>query len=366
MKVALVHDWLIHMRGGEKVLEALAEMYPDAVIYTLFYDRSRLSPALARMKIRASFLQAVPGIKRFYRWLLPFFPRAIRTLEIGPVDLVISSTHCVAKAVRVPPGAVHLSYVHTPMRYLWGFEDVYLEKYPAPLRWVMGRILGRLRRWDLETNAGVHEFAANSANVRDRIRKFYGREAAVVCPPFDDDFFTLASGGRGDYYLVVSAFVPYKRVDVVIRAFNHFGRKLIVVGSGPLRKRYQKLRESESISFVGGVDRGDLKRFYSEARALIFPTEEDFGIVPLEAQACGTPVIAFGRGGARETVTEGIFFGEQTPESVREAVLRFEQTAFDAVRISESVRGFGREKFKTQMAELALRCVINREKYVTQ
>ncbi len=357
MKVALVHDWMIHMRGGEKVLEALAELYPDAVIYTLFFDRTRLSPSLAKMEIRASFLQYVPGIKKFYRWLLPFFPWIIRTIKIEAADVVISSSHCVAKAVAIPQGSVHVSYVHTPMRYLWGFEDVYFGKFPFVIRWFVRAVLSGLRKWDCETNAGVGYFIANSRNVQERIRRFYGRDSVVICPPLEDEFFKLESESRGDYYLVVSAFVPYKRVDIVIRAFNRFDRKLIVVGSGPLRRQYLKLRQSEMISFVGGVGQSELKRLYSEAKALIFPTEEDFGIVPLEAQACGTPVIAYGRGGVLETVKDGIFFDEQTVEALRQAVLRFEQTAFDHQAIAESVKDFGKARFKEQIREFLYRNV---------
>lgn len=357
MKVALVHDWLIHMRGGEKVLEALAELYPDAVIYTLFFDRSKLSPTLAKMKIRASFLQLVPGIRNIYRWLLPFFPWIIRTLKIDEADVVISSSHCVAKAVTVPSGALHISYVHTPMRYLWGFEDVYVGKYPFFVRWLMRIILAGLRRWDCDTHAGVRHFIANSKNVRERIKRFYGRDSVVIYPPLEDEFFKLEPVRRGDYYLVVSAFVPYKRVDIVVQAFNDFGRKLMVVGAGPLRRRYLKMRQSENISFLGGVGPFELKKIYSEARALIFPAEEDFGIVPLEAQACGTPVIAFGRGGALETVRDGVFFEEQTPEAVRAAVLAFEQRVFDPMAIARSVKPFGKDRFKKEIKEFVQGCL---------
>lgn len=354
MKVALVHDWLIHMRGGEKVLDALAEIYPDATIYTLFYDRARLSPALKRMKIKASFLQRWPAIKQYYRWLLPILPLAVKSLKIADADLVISSSHCVAKAVPIPPNAYHLCYCHTPMRYVWGFEDDYFKKIPFLLKPLLDLMLERIRKWDYETNKHVNEFIANSENVRQRISRFYKREARVIYPPLDTSQF-YPEGSTRDYYLVVSAFVPYKRVDLAIEAFNQLDRSLIVVGSGPLKEDYQKMRRSQKISFLGPVPGTALRKLYSEARALIFPTEEDFGIVPLEAQACGTPVIAFAKGGALESVQAGVFFDAQTPEALRSAVLKFERQGMDRSKIPQTVQRFDKNHFKEQMTDLASR-----------
>jgi glycosyltransferase involved in cell wall biosynthesis len=368
MRVALVHDWLIHMRGGEKVLEALAEMYPEATIYTLFYHREKLSPSLQQMKIVPSGLQKVPFIRKFYRWLLPLFPWIIRRFEIGEVDLVLSTSHCVAKAVRIPQGARHISYLHTPMRYLWGFRDTYFGKFPRLLRWVIDKILNRLRRWDLETNCGVDMFVANSRNVQGRIREFYQRESRVIYPPVDYEFFkpeTGAAGSKGDYYLVVSAFVPYKRVDIVIEAFNRLDRNLIVVGEGPLEDSYHSLRKSNNISFLGGVGGKELKQLYSEAKALVFPAEEDFGIVPCEAQASGTPVIAYRKGGALETVQYGLFFDEQTPEAVIRAIYEFEKKEFDYAEIPHAMEKFGKNHFKHQFTNLIHECLRQETKYVT-
>ena len=226
MKVALIHDWLIHMRGGEKVLEAIAELYPDATIYTLFCRREKLSPRLQQMKIKTSFLQNLPGVRGYYRWLLPWLPAIMRSVKIEKADLVISSSHCVAKSAVIPAGAYHICYCHTPMRYAWGFEEDYLRKYPFVMRILMKRILQRMRRADLEGNQSVHRFIANSKNVQDRIFRFYGRPADVIYPPLDFDSFH-PDGKPSDYYLVVSAFVPYKRVDLVIEAFNELNRKLL-------------------------------------------------------------------------------------------------------------------------------------------
>ena len=348
VKVALVHDWLIHMRGGEKVLDALADLYPDATLYTLFYNREKISPNLARLKIKASFLQYLPGIKRYYRWLLPILPWVIGSIKLEDADLVISSSHCVAKGIRIPANAYHVCYCHTPMRYLWGFQDVYFDRFLAPVRFLMNAAFHFLKKWDLKTNERVDLFIANSAYIKKRIQTVYGRDAMVVHPPLETDLFRPL-GAPENFYLAVSHFVPYKRLDLVIEAFNSLERKLVIIGSGPLASQYQKLRKSGGISFCGGVSDEELRKAYAGARALIFPTEEDFGIVPLEAQACGAPVIAFGKGGALETVKSGVFFAEQTPEAIREAVLRFEHQSYDRGEVSKKVQSFGREYFLENM-----------------
>lgn len=351
MRTALVHDWLIHMRGGEKVLEALAEMYPDAVIHTFFCRRTRLSPSLKRMKIKTTFLQYLPGIDKYYRWLLPFYPFLVRLLHPGDVDVVISTSHCVAKAVPVPKGAYHLCYCHTPMRYLWGFGEVYFSSLPRVLKPLLELLLGWLRKWDAGSNEGVDLFVANSANVAGRIRTIYGRQAAVIYPPADTGFFrpTLAPE---NYYLVVSAFVPYKRVDIVIDAFNELDRELRIVGSGPLEAEYRCRARSEKISFMGFLAPEELRDLYSGARALVFPTEEDFGIVPVEAQACGTPVIALGKGGALEGVRSGVFFEMQGKEELLRALREFENRSFDRNLVRKAVQQFHAQNFKTEIRKL--------------
>jgi glycosyltransferase involved in cell wall biosynthesis len=351
MKVALVHDWLIHMRGGEKVLEALAELYPDAVIYTLFSDRAKLSPSLRRMTIRDSFLHYLPGIKRYYRWLLPLLPFAIRTLRIeSDVRMVISSSHCVAKGVRIPDGAAHVCYCHTPMRYLWGFEEEYFSRMPPALKPLLRALLERLRRWDKASNETVGHFISNSENVRKRIRQYYEADAAVIYPPFDRSLFSPPEQEPEDnYYLVVSAFVPYKKVDLVIETFNDLDRNLLIVGSGPMSASYRRMRKSSRISFLGAVPNAELVRLYSNARAVIFPTNEDFGIVPLEAQACGTPVIAYGKGGALESVKHGVFFDEQTAASLKKAIEEFESRVFVRDLIPSAVKDFEKSLFKERI-----------------
>src|SRR3989338_830319 len=352
LKVALVHDWLIQMRGGEKVLESLAELFPEAVIYTLFYNREKLSPALRRMKIRSSFLQRIPGIQNIYRWLLPILPAVAESLHVEEADLVISSSHCVAKGVKIPNWAIHICYCHTPMRYLWGYEKEYFGSMAAPLRFLARLFLKSLKKWDLRSNQRVHFFIANSANVQNRIQNFYGRDSFVIYPPLDTRNYKCPDRKPEgeEYYLVVSAFVPYKRVDLALSAFNSLDRRLLIAGGGPTARLYKKLRKSGKISFLGGLPDPELQKLYAGAKALIFPTEEDFGIVPLEAQACGTPVIAFAKGGALESVKTGVFFHEQTPEALRQAVLEFEQKSFSRDKIASLMTPFSKECFKKHLS----------------
>jgi len=354
MRVALVHDWLIHMRGGEKVLECLAQLYPDATIYTLFYDRKTLSPTLKKMRIRASFLQHWPGIKKFYRWLLPILPHAIESLKVKDADLVISSSHCVAKGVRIPEKAFHICYCHTPMRYLWSFYDEYFGKFPSGVKPFMRKVFERLRRWDLESNESVDRFIAISKYIQARIQRVYGRDSEVIYPPVDIHFYH-PQGEPQDYYLVTSAFVPYKRVDLVIQAFNGLDRRLMIVGSGPLEHSYRAQCQGSNITFLGACSNEELRTLYAQAKALIFPTEEDFGIVPVEAQACGTPVIALKKGGALEGVKTGVFFEEQTPMSLQDAIAKFEKMNFDRKEIPTHVAGFSRSRFCDEIKEFVSR-----------
>lgn len=356
MRVALVHDWLYHLRGGEKVLEALAEIYPEATIYTLFSDRSALSLSLSRMKIKNSFLQFFPGIQKYYRWLLPVLPWVIQTLRVAPVDLVISSSHCVAKGIRVPKGAIHVCYCHTPMRSLWGFEKESVKALPAWLSSLTVPLFALLKKWDLENSRRVHHFLCNSETVRQRILAVYGREAVVVHPPVNFDFFSRGERGQRAkekecFYLLVSALMPYKRVDLAIEAFKGWDRNLWIVGDGPEKSKLRKKAHGPNLRFLGKISDEALRSLYGRAAALIFPQEEDFGIVPLEAQACGLPVIAYGKGGVLETVKEGVFFDRQTPEALRQAVLDFESRSFDSERLRAGALQFDKAAFKTKITQ---------------
>ena len=335
MRVALIHDWLTGMRGGEKVLAALGDIFPDADIFTLFYQPDRVSARINSHRVFASPLNRLPGVLRYYRNLLPLMPRAIESFDLRGYDLVISSSHAVAKGARVPAGVPHICYCHTPMRYLWAASSDYFQfdlgsivKRPA-----LGMLSPWLRRWDVRASCGVTQFLANSENVRSRIADVYGRDARVVYPPVDTDFFTPDPLGRavGDYYLVVSALEPYKRIDLAIRAMQRRGRRLIVAGRGLQAGALRRIA-GRDVEFTGWVDDERLGDLYRGCRALVFPGLEDFGMCPVEAQACGRPVIAYGRGGALESVRDGVtglFFRQQTVESLLEAVEAFENLPFD-------------------------------------
>ena len=350
-KVALVHDWLVGMRGGEKVLELLCELFPDATLFTLVHRPGTVSPAIERLPIRTSYIQRLPFGLRHYRYFLPLFPSASRGLDARGFDVVISSSHAAAKGVRVGSGAIHICYCHTPMRYIWDQYPNYFGPGRAPfaVRAGMKLVLGYLRRWDVETAGNVGHFIANSRNVQERIRRIYNRDAAVIYPPVDLRRFPLSREDEG-FYLIVSALVPYKRIDVAVEAFTNLGRRLVVVGAGPEEKRLRSL-SGGNVEFKGWAPDAELAGYFARCRALVFPSEEDFGIAPVEAMSCGKPVIAFAAGGALETVTgtTGVFFDGQNSRSLMEAVERFERMNFDAVSIRNHASGFSRELCKSRL-----------------
>ncbi len=294
MNVALVHDWLTGMRGGERVLERLCGLFPDADVFTLFWNRGAASPAIERHRIRTAFTQRLPFAARGYRWYLPLFPAAIERFDLSGYDVVISSTHCVAGGVRAAPGAFHASYVHTPMRYIWELEDVYFPRgrFPWPASAFVRATCARLRDWDVRSSRRPHALMANSAFVAGRIRRHWGRDATVVHPPVDLARFAPGTGAR-DYDLLAGAFAPYKRADLAIEACRRLGRRLRVVGSGQEAARLKAIA-GPGVEFLGWVGEDALAELYRGARTLLFPGEEDFGIVPVEAMASGCPVIALG------------------------------------------------------------------------
>jgi glycosyltransferase involved in cell wall biosynthesis len=357
VRVALVHDWLTGMRGGEKVLEALCEIYPDADIFTLFHQRGTVSPAIERHRIETSFVQWLPFTATHYRRYLPVFPTAIEQFDLDAYDLVISSSHCVAKAVVAPGRARHLCYCHSPMRYGWDQFDAYFGPArvgAAASRWLYRPILAHLARWDAATASRVHRFVANSQHVAGRIRQYYNRAATIVYPPVDTQFYQAAEVASGDHFLVVSALVPYKRVDRAIDACRQVGARLRIVGKGPDRERLMQ-RAGPDVEFVGWLSDEGIREEYQRARAVILPGEEDFGIVPVEAQACGRPVVALRRGGALETVVDGdtgLFFDAPTAESLAEALERVQGMAFDGARIRRHAERFSREQYVQRMREV--------------
>jgi glycosyltransferase involved in cell wall biosynthesis len=327
LRVWFVHDWLTGLRGGEKVLLELVRMFPESRIATLVHVPGSTDPEIDRRVVRTSFLQKMPNIGATYRNYLPLFPRAVRGLELdGECDLVFSVSHAVAKGVSIPKGVPHICFCNTPMRYIWGMEDQYLPRW-SPKRLALAAVIPGLRAFDRQ-NEGVAAFIANSHTVAERIRRIYHREAAVVHPGIDEGYFTLAEKPREDFYLIVSALVPYKRIDLAVRAFAGTPRRLVVIGGGPDEAKLRRMAEgSRNIQILGRQPDEVVRDHYQRCRAFLFPGEEDFGLTPLEAQACGAPVVAYNAGGATETVVAGKtghFFDQQTPASLTAALSQFE------------------------------------------
>jgi glycosyltransferase involved in cell wall biosynthesis len=352
MRVALVHDWAVSMRGGERVLEQMAVLFPDAEIFTLVCKRAALSTTLRERTIHTSALQWLPGSTRHYPYALPIMPALIEQFDLRGFDLVISSSSCVAKGVRVPRGVPHLCYCHTPMRYLYDQSGAYAQRFSGGVRAVFDVLQPRLRRWDRANANGVTRFVANSEHVRSRIRAWYRRESTVIHPPVDVDRF-ISTGQQGDYYVTVSALVPYKRVDLIVDAFNRLGRRLIIVGSGSECRSLERAARS-NIEFTGWTSDAEIERLLCQARGFVFAGTEDFGIALVEAQAAGVPVIAYAAGGALETVQHGetgILFREQTADAIAQAVLAAEQHTWAPANLRAHVQRFRPERFRAQLLE---------------
>lgn len=355
LKVAIVHYWLVSMRGGEKVVEQLCELFPQADLYTLVARPENLSETIRRHKLTTSFLQRLPGGVKHYQKLLPLMPFAIEQFDLNGYDLVISSDTNVTKGVVTRPGVLHVNYCHTPMRYAWDMYHEYMHGFGLGriAKMIMAASTNYLRVWDVAAANRVDHFIANSGNVRRRIRKHYRREAEVIPPPVDVETF-VPGGAAGDYYLMLGQIIPYKRVDVAVEAFNRNGRRLVIIGEGSERERLKALAKP-NVEFRGRLTTEEIHRLYAGCRGFVFPGEEDFGITPLEAQACGRPVIAFGKGGALETVRDGetgLFFAEQTAESLNAAVDRLEagDHSITPEKCRANALGFSNAKFRERMA----------------
>ena len=370
MRVALVHDWLTGMRGGERCLEAFCEIFPEAKIFTLIHIPGSVSTTIERHHIIPSFLNIFPFVKSHYRYYLPFFPLAIQSFDFHEFDLILSSSHCVAKGIRVPRETCHISYIHTPMRYIWDTHEQYfghkacfsLEKL------AMAVFRKRLQKWDVKTTTDVHMFVANSQNVAERIKHYYRREATVVYPPVGWKELAASECDEG-FYLMVTAFVPYKRVDLAIKVATQSKISLKIIGKGPEERQLQKLA-GPTVEFLGWKTDERVREFYRKCTALLFPGEEDFGIVPLEAMATGKPVIAYGKGGVLETVipinpinqTEktssptGVFFYEQTENALSEAITLFESNRgmFQPQAIRAYVQRFDKQYFQEQINQVIM------------
>ncbi len=367
MKVALVHDWLTGMRGGEKCLEVFCELFPEADLYTLVYLPDRVSGTIRAMKVRPSWINRSPGVRRYYRYGLPLFPKAIERFKLRDYDLVLSSSHCVAKGI-FPGRALHIAYLHAPMRYVWDMHDLYFDADGRSLVSLGMRVWRQyLQQWDLRSSERVHFYVANSDNIARKIKELYRREATVIYPPVDVERFCISSD-RKSYFLIVSALVPYKRIDVAVEAFNELKLPLKIAGEGPLRKMLEA-QAGPNIEFLGWMEGRQLAELYASCEAFIFPGEEDFGIAALEAQASGRPVIAYGKGGALETVVPlnggdrsgaramtlsgatGIFFETPCASSLIAAVedYRRYEHRFDPQAIRRQAASFSRDRFKERI-----------------
>ena len=370
MRVALVHDWLNGMRGGEHVLESIADLFPEAEIFTLFCDPEKISEKIKSHKITTSFIQNLPLRKSRYRHYLPFFPRAIERFNFDGFDIVISTSHCVAKGAVTGQNTLHICYCFSPMRYVWDrFDDYFPKDKINPIRYrFISFVAKRLRKWDKRTSDRVDLFIADSNFVKRRIKSFYGRPSEVIFPPVDIDFFTPDSSPEYGYYLLAGAMVQYKKGDIVIEAFSGLDDKLVVTGDGPEFDRLKNMA-TDNIKFTGWIDNEKLRDCYRRCKALLFPGVEDFGIIPVEAQACGKPVIAYGEGGALDTVIgptignyenhqgfkSGLFFNEQTPGSIRAALNIFSGMKFDSESIVRHSGKFSKKNFSESMANFVSR-----------
>ncbi len=354
MRVAFVHDWLNGMRGGERCLEALCELYPDADLYSLFYEKGKLSQTIEALNIHTSFIQKLPFAFKKYRHYLPLFPVAIEQFDLRRYDLVISLSHCVANGVITRPQTCHIGYTFTPMRYAWDLYHDYFggDRSRGISRYLIPYFMNYLRMWDMAASKRVDYYVAISHHIRKRITKHYRRSADVIYPPVNTEFYTPGDNvPKEDFFLIVSAFAPYKKIDLAVEAFNHFRLPLKIIGQGQETKRL-KMIAGPNIEFLDALSDEDVRDYYRRCRALIFPGEEDFGIVPLEAQACGTPVIAYAKGGALETTVPhktALYFHEQTVEGLMAAMREFETWSFSATEIRTQACRFAKTRFQQEM-----------------
>jgi glycosyltransferase involved in cell wall biosynthesis len=372
VKVAIVHHWFVSQGGGERVAEVLAEMYPSADIFTLVADPGQVPPGLRRRTVRTSFINRLPFAGRIYRQLLPLYPRAVERLDLRGYDLVLTSDSGPMKGVAVSASAAHICYCHSPMRYLWDQYHHYRRTMGPLARAVFGASAGYVRSWDQRAAQRVTHFVANSRYVASRILEYYGRRSSVIYPPVDTAAGYLSNTPGDGAYLTVGRLVPYKRIDVLIQACNLLGRELRIIGTGPEESRL-RVQAGRTIKFLGNVDEASLWREYANCRAFLFAAEEDFGMALVEAQSCGRPVIALGKGGALETVVSSnrstaspqdtcVLFDHQNPECVVKAILCFEaaEHRFDPYVIRRHAQRFSVEAFRSNFQKLVDGITANR------
>lgn len=353
MKLAIVHDYLNQYGGAERVLEKLHDLFPEAPIYTSIYDPAAMPAEYRRWDIRTSFMQRLPGVTRNHQLFLPFYPLAFESFDLGEYEVVISNSSAWCKGVITPPSTLHLCYCLTPMRWVWNYREyVQRERLGRPLRLLLPVVMNWLRLWDRVSADGVDHFATISRTVAARVAKYYRRDSRIIYPPVDTGSFHV-SDGHDDYFLVVSRLIPYKRIDLVVEAFNRLGLPLVVIGDGRDRPTLES-RAKPNIYFLGKVPDEEVRRYFSRCRAFIFPGEEDFGITPVEAQAAGRPVIAYGAGGALDTVLDGVtgkLFCPQTAEALADAVASFDEANYDPVAIRRNAERFDAASFQRQLVQ---------------
>jgi glycosyltransferase involved in cell wall biosynthesis len=354
MRIAIVHDFLNQFGGAERVISALHEIWPEAPIYTSIYDQRRLPDVFRQMDIKVSFMQQLPFIFALYKYYFWLYPLAFEKFDLSEYDIILSSSSAYAKGVKKQPNQVHLCYCYTPMRFVWRFEDYLLrEKVPGFLKKILLYLLEPIKQWDLQNSKTVNRFIAISRIIAKRIKQTYGRESDIIYPPVETKLFQQSTTDM-DYFLVVSRLNAYKRIDLVVKAFNHLDIPLKIIGDGPVKADLQRLA-GPNTEFLGRLPDQQIRHYLAECRALIFPGEEDFGIVPVEAMSCGRPVIAFKAGGALETVIEGetgLFFNEPTADSLIKAIRRFQFMNFNKQKIRDHALGFDKEIFKRQIKDL--------------
>jgi len=355
LKVAIVHEWLTTLGGSEKVVLEFKKIFPDAPIYTLFYDKDRLSKYFNNMDIRTSYLQKIPFAKKRHQFFMAFMPKAFEGFDLREYDLILSSSSAFSKGVITSPDSIHICYCHTPPRYIWDLSYEYLESLKGIKRWYFKNKIHYLRLWDRLAADRVDYFIANSNFIAKRIKKVYRRDSAVIFPPVDVDYFTPSNEEPEDYYLIVSRLVPYKRIDLAIEAFNKIGKKLVIIGDGPEYVRLKNMA-NKNIEFLGHKKDNEIREYYRKCKAFIFPGLEDFGITPVEAQACGRPVIAYGKGGVLDTVIDGktgIYFHNQTVEDLIKSIYVFEDkiAIFDKNIIRTNAEKFSPGIFREKMSK---------------
>ncbi|NTU70198.1 glycosyltransferase family 4 protein [bacterium] len=354
-KIALVHDWLTNFAGAEQVLLSLMELFPEAPIYTSIYKPEKMPAEFKTRTVYTSSLQKFSFIP--HQLLFPNMAKAFEEFNFSDYDIVISSSHASSKGIITKPETLHICYCHTPTRYLWSHYFEYLNQMQFGvlnpiIRMRMPRIAHKLRIWDRLAADRVDLWVSNSNNVKKRIKKYYKRNATIIYPPIDTNFFELEENKK-NYYITASRLIPYKKIELIIETFNKLGKEIKIIGAGPKEKEFRKIAK-ENVKILGRVTDDELKRYYKEAKGFIFAAEEDFGIVPIEAMASGTPVIAYQKGGAIETIQDGktgVFFKEQTKESLIDAINRFENASFRAKDIREYALSFNKNRFKKEFLE---------------